>query len=185
MHLSCTEIKTITKRIKMSFCLMHVTLEYNKVRPKWFLSLWNVRHKLCTYHASILTLSPNAPKGVSTRPASPRSTIGCVQNNFRAYGMFRANHAPILRQDWHYLQMDQNEVPLDPHHKGEPSATSKMTSDPMYVQRKSCTFLVLRLTLSPNRPKHASVWPLSPRSSIWWRPKWFLSRWYVRCNPCT
>ena len=34
MHLSCTEIKTITKRIKMSFCLMHVTLEYNKVRPK-------------------------------------------------------------------------------------------------------------------------------------------------------
>jgi hypothetical protein len=32
-------------------------------------------------------------------PKSPRSSIGCVQNDFRAYGTFDANRATILRQD--------------------------------------------------------------------------------------
>ena len=40
----------------------------------------------------------------------------CVQNDFRAYGTFGANSAPILRQDLHYLQMDRNELPLEPRH---------------------------------------------------------------------
>jgi hypothetical protein len=31
--------------------------------------------------------------------SSPRSTIGCVQNDFWAYGTFGANRAPILYQD--------------------------------------------------------------------------------------
>ena len=35
-----------------------------------------------------------------------RSSIGCMQNDFRAYVMFDTNRAPILRQDYHYLQMD-------------------------------------------------------------------------------
>jgi hypothetical protein len=30
---------------------------------------------------------------------SSRTSIGCVQDDFRAYGMFGTNHAPILRQD--------------------------------------------------------------------------------------
>ena len=29
---------------------------------------------------------------------SPRSYIGCVQNDFRTYGMFGANHALIFHQ---------------------------------------------------------------------------------------
>ena len=29
----------------------------------------------------------------------PRSTIGCSQNDFQAYGTFGANHAPISRGD--------------------------------------------------------------------------------------
>jgi hypothetical protein len=45
-----------------------------------------------------LTLSPNEPKRDSTRSTSPRSSIRCVQNDFRAYGTFSANREPILNQ---------------------------------------------------------------------------------------
>jgi hypothetical protein len=41
-----------------------------------------------------------------------------------------AHHAPILRQDWHYLQTDQNELPLEPRQLGVPSGVSKMISEP-------------------------------------------------------
>jgi hypothetical protein len=51
------------------------------------------------YLALRLTLSPNGPKQVSTGPTSRRSTIRCAQNDFRSYGMFGANRAPILRRD--------------------------------------------------------------------------------------
>ena len=34
----------------------------------------------------------------STWPTSPRSSIGCVQNDIWAYGMFSANRAPFLYQ---------------------------------------------------------------------------------------
>ena len=61
---------------------------------------------------------------------SPRSSIGCVQNDFRAYGTFRANCAPILSQDLHYLQTDRNEIPHDPRHLGFLSGLSKMIFEP-------------------------------------------------------
>jgi hypothetical protein len=35
-----------------------------------------------------------------------------------------------------------------------------------YIQRKSCTYLILTLTLSPKGPKQATTWPTSSRSSI-------------------
>jgi hypothetical protein len=35
-----------------------------------------------------------------------------------------------------------------------------------YIWHKSCTYLALKLTLSPNRPKRASIWTSSPRSTI-------------------
>jgi hypothetical protein len=41
------------------------------------------------------------------------------------------NHAAILRQDWHYLQTDQNEHPLQPCHLDVPSGASKTISVPM------------------------------------------------------
>jgi hypothetical protein len=49
---------------------------------------------------------------------SRTSTIGCVQNDIRAYGTFGANHAPTLCCDYHYLQ-------TDPHH---PSGAPKKIS---------------------------------------------------------
>jgi hypothetical protein len=42
---------TIYKWIETSIYLSLVTEEYHRVRPKWFLSLWHVWHKHCTYLA--------------------------------------------------------------------------------------------------------------------------------------
>ena len=89
---------TIFKWAKMSYHLSFVTLEYHWVHPKWFLSLWYVWHKQCTYLALILTLYPNRPKRDSTWASSPRSTIGCMQNDFWAYGTFGTDRAHILHK---------------------------------------------------------------------------------------
>jgi hypothetical protein len=99
MHLSCADTNTISKWTKTRFHVTHVTLEFHRVCPKWFLRLWYVRHKPCTYLASRLALSLNGLNRASTWALSPRSTIGCVQNDFWACGTFSANRAPILRQD--------------------------------------------------------------------------------------
>jgi hypothetical protein len=62
---------------------------------------------------------------------SPRSSIGCIQNDFRPYGMFGSNLDPILHQDELYLQTDRLEHPLELHHLGVPSDVSKTISEPM------------------------------------------------------
>jgi hypothetical protein len=62
---------------------------------------------------------------------SPRSSIECVQHDFRADGTFDTNCAPFLRQDYHYLQTDSNKVPLEPHLQGAASGVSKTNSEPM------------------------------------------------------
>jgi hypothetical protein len=77
---------TISKRIEMRFYMTHVTLEFHRVHPNQFLRIWYVWCKLWIYLAPILTLSPNGPKRDSTWPTSPRSSIGCIQNDFWAYG---------------------------------------------------------------------------------------------------
>jgi hypothetical protein len=97
-----------------------------------------------------LTLSPNGPKWDSTWPTSPSSFIVHVQNNFRAYGTFNANHAPILHRDKHYLQTDWNELSPEPHHLGGPSGVSKMISKPLYVWHKPCIYPASTQTMSPN-----------------------------------
>jgi hypothetical protein len=43
----------------------------------------------------------------------------------------RKNHAPILRQDWYYLQTNRNDHPLKPHHLGVPSSAFKTISKAM------------------------------------------------------
>jgi hypothetical protein len=48
MHLSCTEINTISKWTEMSFLLTHVTYEYHRVHPKLFLSLLFIWRKRAT-----------------------------------------------------------------------------------------------------------------------------------------
>jgi hypothetical protein len=98
---------------------------------KQFLSLLYVWRKPCTYLALTLTPSPNGLRQDLTWPTSPRSSIGCVQNDFRSYSTFGASRAPILCQYLHYLQMDWNKLPLEPRHLGVSSGVSKMISDPI------------------------------------------------------
>jgi hypothetical protein len=57
-------------------------LEVLSGAPKWFMWMWYIQHKPCTYLALTLTLSPNGPKWDSTWPTSPWSSIGCVKNDF-------------------------------------------------------------------------------------------------------
>jgi hypothetical protein len=54
VHLSCTDTNNISKWSKTRFYMTHITLEFHWERPKWFLSLWYVRHKPCTYLVSRL-----------------------------------------------------------------------------------------------------------------------------------
>jgi hypothetical protein len=57
--------------------------------------------------------------------------------------MFGTNRAPILHPHKHYLQMDQNEIPLGPRHLGVLLGAFKMISEPMVCLMKivhlSCT----------------------------------------------
>jgi hypothetical protein len=166
IHLSYTETNTISKMIKTRFYMTHVTKVFHQVRPNRFLRLWYVWCKLWIYLAPILKLSPNGPKQDSTWPTSPRSSIGCVHNDFLAYGTFGANHAPILNQDYHSIQMDRNELPFEPHHLGVPSGASKTISEAMVHLPQTVHLLALKLTMSPNGPKCASIWASSHRSTI-------------------
>jgi hypothetical protein len=143
VHLSCVKINTISKWTKTSFHLSLVSLQSHRVHAKRFLSLWYVCRKSCTYLAPTLIPSSNRLKWDLTWPTSPRSSIGFVQNNFQAYCSFGAHSAPILRQEWHYLQPDRNEHPLEPRHLGVPSGASKMIPKPMVhlaqTMHLSCT----------------------------------------------
>jgi hypothetical protein len=97
VHISCVKISSISKRTKTSVLLSLLSDQDLRVHPKQFMSLWYVWRKPYTYVAMTLTPSPNGPKRDSRWPTSPRSSIGCVKNDFWAYGTFGANHAPILR----------------------------------------------------------------------------------------
>jgi hypothetical protein len=138
-----------------------------------------------TYLAPILTRSPNGPKWDSTWPTSPRCSIGCVQNDFQACGTFEASHAPIMRQDYHYRQMDRNKNPLEPRHLRGLSGVSKMFSETMVrlaqTMHQSCTHsnTVYKWTKMGFHMTHVTsvFYPVCL--------KWFSSLWYVRHKPCT
>jgi hypothetical protein len=59
------------------------------------------------------------------------STIGCAKSSFQTRGTFGVNRAPFLHQNYNFLQTDQNELPLDPHHLGVQSGAPKMISEPL------------------------------------------------------
>jgi hypothetical protein len=81
----------------------------------------------------------------------------CVHNEFQAYGTFGANCAPILRQDYHYLQTDRNGLPLEPRHLGVSSGAFKTYSDPVVYLAQTVHLFTPTLTPSPNRPKEDST----------------------------
>jgi hypothetical protein len=91
---------------------------------------------------------------------SSSSSNGCVQNDFWAYGMFGANralfgvnHAPILHQQQHYLQMDQNEIPHDPRHLWVPSGGSEMTSEAMVGSAQTVQLSCIKISTISEQTK--------------------------------
>ena len=123
-------------------------------------------HKPCTYLAPTLTLSPNGPKRDYTRPTSPRSSIRCVQNDFRAYGTFAANRTPILRKDYHFHQTDQNKMLVDPRHLGVPPGASKTISEPMVCLAQTMHLSCTNTNTVSKRIETRFHMTTSPRSSI-------------------
>jgi hypothetical protein len=59
VHLYCVKTSTISKQTELSFHLNLVTWEYQWLCPKWFLSLWYIQGKSCTYLALRFALCPN------------------------------------------------------------------------------------------------------------------------------
>jgi hypothetical protein len=159
VHLSCVKDSTISKWTKMSFCLSFVTSEYHRVHLKRFLSLWNVRRRPCTHLASRLALSPNEPKRASTWASSSSNSIGCIQNNFLAYGTFTE---PVhLSCTYTNTVSKSTEMRFEFH-----PVRSKQYLSLWYVWSKPCTYVASRLALSPNGPKRVFTWASSPRSTI-------------------
>jgi hypothetical protein len=68
VHLSYVKISTISKWTETSFHLILVNLEYHRLHPKWFLTLWYVWRKQCTYLALTLTPSWNWPNVIPHEP---------------------------------------------------------------------------------------------------------------------
>jgi hypothetical protein len=88
-HLSYPDPNTISKQKEARFHRTHVTYEFHRVCPKWFPSLWYVPCKPCTYFAS--KISTIQTDRAFTWASSPRSTIGCIQNDLWADGTFDTN----------------------------------------------------------------------------------------------
>jgi hypothetical protein len=120
---------------------------------------WYVRHKPCTYLAPTLTLSRNGPKWDSTWPTSPKSSLRCKQYYFCAYGMFKANRAPILHRNERCPQTDRNEIHKTHIIKEFHRVFLKLFLRLWHVWSKPCTYLALTLWLFPNAPKWHSTWP--------------------------
>jgi hypothetical protein len=80
MDLSCTDTNIVSKQKEARFHMTHITYEFHWVSPKWFLSLWYIRRKPCTYLASRLVLSLNGR--AFSWASSPWTTIVCIQNDF-------------------------------------------------------------------------------------------------------
>jgi hypothetical protein len=127
----------------------------------------------------------NGPKRDSLWPMSPRSSIGCVQNDFWAYGTFAAKRAPILNQDGHYLQMNRNELPFQPHHLGVSSGASKTISKAMVRLAQTVQLSCTETNIVSKQIETSFHLSLVTQEYHPVRPKQFLSLWYVWRKPCT
>jgi hypothetical protein len=133
LHLSCTDTNTETKQQEVRFHMTHITYKFHRVRPKWFLSQWYVRQKLCTYLASRLALPLKGPKLASTWAFSPCGTI--------RWSKIISKPMVHLAQTMH-LSL----------HLVVPSGESKTISMCMVHLTQTLDLSCSRLALSPNGP---------------------------------
>jgi hypothetical protein len=116
--------------------------------------------------AQTVHLSPNWPKRDSTWPSSPSCSIRCVQNDFWAYGMFRAKSCTYIMSRLALSPNGPKRASTWASSRRSPSRAFKMISEPTVRLLKPCNHLTPILTLSLNGPKWDSTWPTSPRCSI-------------------
>jgi hypothetical protein len=143
-----------------------------------------VRSAQTMHRVKISTIS-NKLNQASTWASSPRSTIGCVQNDFWANSMFSTKQAPILNWHQHYLQMDQNKIPQDPCHLGVPSGASKMISKPAVRSAQTVHLSCVKISTISKRTESSIHLSLVTKERHQVRPKRFLILWHVRRKPCT
>jgi hypothetical protein len=156
VHLSRTDTSTVSKLVRneISHYPRHlgVSLGACKMISEPMVCSARTVH---SYRASRLALSPKGPKRVSTWASSPRSTIGCIQNDFWAYGTWA--------QTMHQSCTDSNVVSKRTEMRFQKTHVTyefhrvrlKWFLSLWYVRRKPCTCLASRLALSPNGPKWA------------------------------
>jgi hypothetical protein len=82
----------------------------------------------------------------STVNILPRSTIEFAQSDFHARGTLVVYRAPILHRDFNYLQMDRNELPLDPRRLGVQLGMSNIIFEPMISLAQTMYLFASRLT---------------------------------------
>jgi hypothetical protein len=176
---------TLSKQTQTSFHLTHVTKEYHRVCPKLFLSLWYVLRKSCTFLVLRLTLSPKEPNELPLDPhhwgdrsGAPNMISELVARSAQTMHLsfIEINTITKLTETSFHL----TDINLD-YHQEPPKRFPSLC----YIWHKLCTYLVLRWSLSPNRPKIASTWATSPRSSIGCVQNDFFSILHVSHKLCT
>jgi hypothetical protein len=124
---------------------------------------------LCSAQTVRLYCTDTNSKRTETRfhmTCSPRSSIGCVKHDFRAYGTFDTNRTPFLLQDCHYLQTDSNTLSLEPRHRGVSSGVSKMISEPIMRSSQTAHLYCCDTNTVSKRTETRFHMTRSPRSSI-------------------
>ena len=155
MHISCTETNNVSKQTKARFHMTHVIKEFHRVHPNWFLSIWYVPCKPCTYLASRLALSQNRSNRASTWASSPKYQQ-VLPKWFLRLWCIRCKPCTYLAPK---LTLFLN-IPKRDYIRHTSSRSSIG-----YVPCKLCTYLASRLALSRNRPNGASSWASSSRST--------------------
>jgi hypothetical protein len=135
------------------------------VRPKRFLSLLYVRCKPCTYIALTLKLSPNDRNEIPHDPLTKEFHL-VRPRRFLSPWSFDTNCAPFLHRDYHYLQTDSNNLPLEPCHIGVSSGASKMISRPIVRSAQTVQLYCTDTNTISKQTKMRFHMTQSPRSSI-------------------
>jgi len=127
------------------------------VCQKWYVRLWCIRHKLCTYLAPKLTLSPNRPKRDNRRHTSSRSSIGSVQIDFLTYGMFHATVQLSCIKISTIFEQTKLSLHLSLFNYEYHRVRLKWFLSLWCIRCKRCTYFLQKLTLSLNEPKQDSI----------------------------
>jgi hypothetical protein len=185
VHLSFVKIDTISGQTESSFHMSLVNIGVPSGASKMISE--PVEHSSQMVHvlASRLALSPNEVNQASTLASSPRSTIGCVQNDFWAYVMFGANRAPIMHRHQHFHQMDQNEIPHNPRHFWVPSGPSKTISEAVVLSAQTVRLTCVKISTVSKWTESSIHWYLFAYEYDQVRAKRFRSLRNVWHKPCT